>query len=195
VLAPGRVGLTVAGGGGAGQFTINDNNASGRGVGAEARVRVGLPGDQEVGLGGIAGISLPHTADSVAGGNLSYKIAPRRWLAFVGELGVLDKIVSTTVIFAGSVAGIVAPYTADNGSQLYMGLKGGLSIPVLQDSSATTEVISLPVGYSWHATERMQLIAELGIGYGMEQINSGGTTTPTSGYGGYGLVAFGYTLR
>lgn len=195
VLKPGQVGLTIDGGGGTGSFDIGGNAMTARGVGAEGRVRLGLAHDQEIGLSAVAAVSLPHTSESVVGGYASYKIAPKPWLAFVAELGALDKIVSTTAIFAGSVAAIVAPYTSSGGSQLYAGLKGSLAIPVLQDATARTELIALPVGYSWHMNESIELIGEVGFGLGFEQVDSGGTTTETSGYGGYGLLAFGYKFR
>ena len=195
VLAPGKVGVTVAGGGGLGNYEISGNPLSARGVGFEARARLGLAHDQEVGISGLAGLSLTDLAQTVAGGALSYKIALHTRFALVGELGVMDKLAPSTVIFAGSVAAIAAPYMASDGSQLYVGLKGTLSVPVLQNASATDELIALPVGYSWRVSERVELIAEAGFGIGFEQTNSGGTTTETSGYGGYTLIAFGYKFR
>ncbi len=201
VLKPGQIGLTVAGGGGGGGYTIasgtNSTSTSTAGGGAEARVRVGLPGHQEIGASGAAGIASAITGDPpvVAGGELSYKIAPLPWMAFVVDLGAMDRVISSTAILGGSLAAIFAPYTWKGGSQFYTGLKGSITVPILQDASGTAELIDVPVGLAWHASERVRLYAEGGFLLGFDQINSGGTTTSTSGYGGYGMLAFGYVFR
>lgn len=202
VLKPGQIGLTVAGGGGVGGFTDSKPSgsvsASSAGGGVEGRVRVGLPGKQELGASAIAGGATGVGGGDpplLAGGEASYKIAPLPWLAFVVDLGAMDRVISSTAILGGSLAAIFAPYTAKNGTQIYAGVKGSVTAPILKDGSGTAELIDVPVGLALHTSERVRLYVEGGFMLGFGQVDSGGTTTNTSGYGGYGVFAFGYIFR
>ena len=195
VLRRGQVGVAITAAGGGGTHSISGNNASSVGGGVEARVRVGLPGDQELGVKIGAGISSKTTGDPpiLFGGALSYKIAPRPWLALIADLGAMDKAISSTAIFGGSLAAIVAPYTTGN-TQLYTGLKGSFSIPKLSDASGTAEVVTLPVGLAWQASEHTQLVFEAGGFYGASSVDAGGTKTSSSGVAGYGLLSYGHAF-
>jgi hypothetical protein len=106
--------------------------------------------------------------------------------------------VSSIAVFGGDLAVIAAPYTAANGSQLYTGLKGGFSVPVLQNVQATSESITFPIGFSLHTSERVRLIFEGGFVIGLTQLHSGampGATQDAASPGGYGLAAFAYNFR
>jgi hypothetical protein len=196
-LHPKQLGVTVAAGGAAGRYTISDTRASSVGGGMELRVRVGLPKQQEVRASGIAGVASKTTGEPpvALGGELSYKLALLPWLAVTAGVGVLDKVISSTTILGGSLGVIVAPYTARGGTQFYTGAKGSVTVPILEGATGSAELIGVPVGLAWHATTHVRLFVEGGFLLGFGRINSGGTTTNTSGFGGYGLVAFGYVFR
>jgi len=196
-LRAGQVGVSVAGGGAAGRYTIADTRTSSVGGGAELRVRVGLPGNQEVRAIGMAGIASKVTGEPpiAVGGALSYKLAPRPWLAVIVDLGAIDKVISSTVILGGSLGVIVAPYTARGGTQIYTGAKASVTVPILDGATGSAELIGVPVGLAWPATAHVQLCVEGGLLAGLGRVDSGGTTTSTSGFGGYGAVAIGYVFR
>lgn len=196
VLRRGEIGVTVSGAGGAGTHAITGNSATSLGAGVETRVRIGMATDQEIGVALGGGISTKMTGEPpvVFGGALSYKIAPRPWLAFVGELGALDKVISSTLIFGGSLAAIVAVYD-DGEDQVYTGLKGSLGIPRLRGARGNAEIGGAAAGYSKRITDRARLVVEGGIFVGIGDVDSGGTTTSTTGLGGYLLLSFGYRVR
>ena len=193
VLRKDEVGVTVATGGGGGPHAIAGNDATSLGGGLEGRVRIGLRGDQEIGLSLGAGIATKTTGEPpvIMGATLSYKLAVRPWLAFVGELGIMDKPISSTLIFAGSLAAILAIYD-DRDKQVYTGLKGSLAIPRLRDARGDAEVVSTAIGYAKLVNERVRLLAESGIFLGFGRVDSGGTITSANGFGAYGLSAFAY---
>jgi len=197
VLKPKQVGVTVTGGGGGGRYTIGNVNTTSLGGGAEARVRVGLSGNQELGGSVVAGIGSKVTGEPPVGAGVavSYKIAPLSWLALVADVGAIDRVISSTAIFGGSLGVIVAPYTASGGTQLYTGAKGSVSIPILQGASGSAFLVAVPIGLDWHATSRFRTFVEGGFLLGHGEVVAGGTTTATDGYGGYGAVGVGYAFR
>lgn len=201
VLAPKKVGLTFVGAGAG-----SDTNCCGKGsavqgmTGIEARVRIGMGAKQELGASFFGGIGTAVTGDPpwAVGGKGTYKIAPLPWFAIVANGGAMTFMVSSIAVLGGDLAVIVAPYTAPNGTQLYTGLKGGFSVPVLQNVQATSESFTLPVGVSIHTSDRVRLIFESGFVIGLSQTHSGsmpGATQDAASPGGYGLFAFAYNFR
>src|SRR5512142_2544434 len=103
VLKPHASGLTLvaAGGGVAGSCKAPQTCPAQGGVGGEARVRIGLRGNQELGASGYGAFvatqgnsgSLTQSPSTtfIGGGELSYKVAPVPWLAFVAGAGALDE--------------------------------------------------------------------------------------------------------
>lgn len=196
VLAPGHVNLNIAGGAVGGERVAGGPNDNQFGAGAEVRSRVGLPGKQELGVSffGGAGTSIGNGDPPFGlGGKLSYKIAPTPWLAFVASGGALYYRVSATAAFGGDLAVIVAPYTAPNGNQLYLALKGAFSIPVLQGATGANEAIIVPIGFSLHTSERVRFFIEGGPIAGFSQLSTS-ATNPTV-LGGYSILAVTFILR
>jgi hypothetical protein len=201
VLGPGRVGVTLAGGG-AGFDTKLRGNHLGYGGGAfEGRVRVGIGHDQEIGgsvFGGAGTGVSGGDANGGAGAKISYKIGPARWLAFVADAGVMDVNSASVVVPSGDLAAVIAPYTASDGTQVYTGVRGSLGVPILDRARAFDEGITIPVGLAFHASERVRLFAEGGFvaGFGQFAGQAGFTgLNDTSTLGGYGVLAFGYVFR
>lgn len=201
VLGPGKVGVTIAGGG-AGFDTKLRRNQLTYGAGAfEGRVRVGVGHDQEVGasvFGGAGSGVAGGDASGGAGAKISYKIGPARSLAFVADAGIMDLNSASVVVPSGDLAVVFAPYTASDGTQVYTGVRGSLGVPILEGARAFDEGITIPVGVAFRASERVRLFAEGGFvaGFGQFAGQTGFTgLNDTSTLGGYGVVAFGYVFR
>jgi hypothetical protein len=201
VLGPGKVGVTIAGGG-AGFDTKLRGKPLTYGAGAfEARVRVGIGHDQEIGgsvFGGVGTGVAGGDANGGAGAKISYKIGPARWLAFVADAGVMDLNSASVVVPSGDLAVVLAPYTASDGTQVYTGVRGSLGVPILEGARAFDEGITVPVGLAFHASERVRMFAEGGFiaGFGQFAGQAGFTgLNDTSTLGGYGVLAFGYVFR
>lgn len=199
VRPAGGVDFTLSGG----AATFEGRDLSGTwnnelGAGGEARVRVGVGARQEVGaslfLG--AGTSVGNgDPPFAAGGKLSYKVAPVRWLAVVAGGGAMDYAVSATAVFSGDLAVIAAPYTSAGGTQLYVGAKGAFGIPVLSNATTANETLVLPIGVQIPTSRRLRLYFEGGPIWGFAQRSQGGGTASTWSVGPYGIVAFTYQLR
>lgn len=200
VLAPGNVGITLAGGP-AGFYTkLRGNHLTEAAGGFEGRVRVGIGHSQEIGGSVFAGVGTPVSSGDVnvgAGAKLSYKIAPLPWLAAVADAGIMDLDSASVVIPSGDLAIVAAPYTARDGSQVYTGLRGSLGIPILEGARASDEGITIPVGFAFHASPRWRMFVEGGFvaGFGQFAGQSGSTgLNDTATLGGYGVVAVGYVF-
>jgi hypothetical protein len=203
VLPAGKVGLTLLGAG-AGGATAQPNNLATlttAGGGLEARVRIGLGLKQEIGVTGSAMVGTSNGGDPpfAAGASLAYKVAPVQWLALIANAGVLDTNAASVVVFGGDLGAVVAPYTAKDGSQLYTGLRGSFSIPVLtnQNAHAVNEALTVPIGYKFELGEHNRLFLEGGLLLGFTQLTHELTIPVTdsyTSYGGYGLVGWGHTF-
>jgi hypothetical protein len=204
VLAPGRVSLNVAGG--AGSFEVKDQTGAYDNVsvgGFEVRLRSGIGAKSELGISLFGGIGTPNGGGDppfALGGKLSYKLAPLPWLAFVVDAGAMDHSVAAIAVFSGDLAVIVAPYTAPDGKQLYVALKGAFSIPVLQNQNANNvnEAIIVPVGFELPTSKRVRFLVEGGpiVSFAQQtQTTTGGATSSTNSFGGYAMVAFTFLLR
>ncbi len=199
VLKAGKVGLTVMGAGGYAATSPpgTQPGLTTGGGGLEARVGVGVGAKSEVRLTGYAGIGSAVSGDPPfsVGAMIGYKLAPVDWLALVANAGVFDFNAASIVGFGGDLAAIVAPYTARDGSQLYTGARGSLSVPILsgQNAHAIDEAITVPVGYALQVGERTKLFFEGGFVLGFTQLTHELTppiTDSYTSYGGYGLVGF-----
>jgi hypothetical protein len=201
VLSPGKIGLTVTGGPAGFDTKLRGNHLTEIAGGFEARTRVGVGQQQEIGASVFAGVGAPVSSGDVhigAGAKLSYKIAPIAWLAVVVDAGVLDLDSASVVVPSGDLAVIVAPYTAPGGTQVYTGLRGSLGIPILKGARASDEGITVPLGLALHASERVRLFVEGGLeaGFGQFAGDAGSSgLNDTSTLGGYGLLGFGYVFR
>jgi len=180
-------------------------NSSGLiGEGGEARLRFGIDGRQEIGVSGFGGGSSGSNSsvDYFVGGKLSYKVAVVRWLAIIAGAGALD--VSSTAVFGGDLAVVIAPYTDSRGTQLYTGVRGSFGIPVLTQACSlcgaaygSGEGITAPLGVALHTSDNVRVFLEGGMLVGFNQlhdpqgIGSGDATT----LGGYATVAVQLIIR
>lgn len=204
VLKPHATGLTLvaAGGGVAGLCKAPQTCPAQGGVGGEARVRIGLRGNQELGASGYGAFvatqgssgSLTSSPSStfIGGGELSYKIAPVPWLAFVAGAGAMDE--ADTFVIGGNVAAVVAPYLNEHGTELYTGARGSFAIPVLKNASGATESVLVPVGFSFLSGSDVRVFLEGGLAVGFNQYRDAldtkqnQDTTYVGGYGALGVL-------
>jgi hypothetical protein len=196
VLGPGQVNLNVAGGAGYGERVAGGPNDAQFGAGFEVRSRVGLGAKQELGVSVMGGMGTALGGGDppfALGGKLSYKVAPLPWLAFVASGGAMDYAVSATAVIGGDLAVIVAPYTAPNGNQFYIGAKGSFVVPVLKNATGVDEAIIVPIGLSFRASERVRFFVEAGPIAGFYQQSN--ATSSITGIGGYSIVALTFLLR
>lgn len=200
VLPAGGVNLNVAGGAGDAQIKepVTGNYANSFLGGFDVRVRTGIGAHSEIGASifagfgtGVAGGDPPFGL----GGKLSYKFAPIKWFAVVADAGALDFAVASIGVFSGDLALIFAPYTSANGTQLYVAGKGAFAIPVLQNATNVNEAIIVPIGLQLPLSDKVRMYFEAGPLLGFAQQSSGGTTTSTNSFGGYGTVAATFLLR
>jgi hypothetical protein len=206
VLKPHATGVTLlAAGGGAGGLCSGTQSCPGQGgVGGELRVRLGLRGNQEIGVSGY-GAFLGRTADAsgktppstfIAGGEVSYKIAPVSWFALVGGAGAADQ--GGNFVVGGNLGAIIAPYTSEHGSQLYTGARGSFGIPVINGAKSATESVIVPVGFSFKSGGDVRVFLESGLAIGFNQLSTDGPppTSQSSTYvGGYGAVGILLVVR
>jgi hypothetical protein len=199
ILAPGHVSLNIAGG--AGDFSAKgstgayENQFAG---GLEARLRTGIGARSEIGASLIGGVGTSVGGGDppfVLGGKVSYKLGLLPALAFVVDAGAMDYAVASVAIFSGDFAVIAAPYTSPTGLQLYVAAKGGFAVPVLSNATNVNEMITIPVGVQIPTSQRVRFYIEAGPLAGFAQQSSGGTTSSTNTFGGYGTVAFAFVLR
>ncbi len=207
VLKPHATGVTlVAAGGGVGGFCgagTQSCPAQG-GAGGEVRIRLGLRGNQELGVSGYgAFVATQGNASSltqspattfIGGGEVSYKVAPVPWLAFVGGAGALDE--GGTAVVGGNLAAIVAPYTSEHGTELYTGARGSFAIPVLSGAKGATESVIVPVGLSFKSGSDVRIFLESGLAVGFNQYrNDNGVETDSTYVGGYGALGVMVMIR
>jgi hypothetical protein len=201
VLKPHATGLTLAaaGAGFAGMCNAKQTCLSQFGVGGEARVRIGLRGNQEIGASGFAAFvvqqgdtsSLAGQAETrfVGGGELSYKIAPVPWFAIVAGAGALDE--GGTPVIGGDLALLVAPYTSGQGTQVYTGARGSFGIPIFSGGTGTAESLVVPVGLSLKSGSDVRVFFEGGLAIGFDQYKSSidpKTSQDATYLGGYGAI-------
>lgn len=203
VLAPGKIGFTLAGGGSAiaGCCTSNNGSAVGFG-GGEARLRVGIGGQQELGVSAFGGVGSNSPVDGAVGGKIAYKLAPVRWFAIVANAGAYDFIgggtsLSHTATFGGDIAGILAATLDSKGDQIYSGARLSFAIPVLTNAQSATGSLTVPVGVMLVTSERVRVFLEGGL------VGSVATYSTTDGMysgnattlGGYGTLGVQFILR
>lgn len=181
VVAPGKVGVTIGGGGGG---VACSTCSSTLGLGAFARVRVGIGGRQELGVSGFGVLTSGSSGGvgAIGGGALSYKLGAAPWLAFVANAGAIDQS------FGGDVALIVAPYTDSGGRQIYTGLRGSVAIPLVPDVRAATTAVTAPIGLSLRPTSASRVFLEAGVMAGGQQTD-GFDAQRVGGVGGYASIA------
>lgn len=200
VMDRGGVSLNVAMGAGEAAYPDNAGATTTQfAAGGEVRLRTGLGAKSEIGASFIAGggTSVGNGDPPFAlGGKLSYKVAPVKWFAIIADGGAMDFRVSSTAVFSGDLAAVFAPYIGPDGKQLYLGLKGAFTVPVLQNATAVGESIVLPIGFEIPTSKRVRFDVEAGpiFGFG-QQSTPGSPATSYNGYGGYGVLAFTFVLR
>jgi len=206
VLKPHATGITLlAAGGGAGGLCNAAQSCPGQGgAGGELRIRLGLRGNQEIGVSGY-GAFLGRTADAsgatppttfIGGGEVSYKIAPVPWFALVGGAGAADQ--GGNFVVGGNLAAIIAPYTSEHGTELYTGARGSFGIPVINGAKSATESVIVPVGFSFKSGGDVRVILESGLAVGFNQYASDTppqTSQSATYVGGYGAVGVLVTIR
>lgn len=201
ILPPHAAGLTLvaAGGGFGGMCKATQSCESQFGVGGEGRLRLGLPGHQEIGASGFGAFvtsqgdtsSLAGQPEStfVAGGDVSYKIAPIPWLAIVAAAGALDR--GGTAAVGGSLALLVAPYTSEKGTELYTGARGSFAIPIFSGGTGAAESLVVPVGLSLKSGRDVRVFFEGGLAVGFDQYHAAidpKTSQDATFVGGYGAI-------
>lgn len=194
VLPPHAVGMSLVGGGG-GLASTNGFTSQGA-AGGEARVRVGVSGNQELGLSGFGGANVGSSPFVLFGGAISYKGAPVPWLAFVVRAGVMGQGAPSdstlTPVFAADLAAILAPYTSKSGTQLYTGVRGGFGIPVVQGATGSVELFTAPLGLWFHSGGDVRMFVEGGPVVAFTQSHSSdimmnGSSPWLGGYGALGV--------
>lgn len=198
VLEAKRVGLTFVGGGAGFADNCCKNTATQGMGGLEIRGRIGIGHKQEIGASvfggagaGIGGGDPPF----IIGGKGTYKIAPAKWIAIIGSAGAQSVGAAAVATIGGDATVILAPYTSDDGMQLYSGVKAGFAIPVLQNASAVSEAITIPVGFVLPVGEQVRFLTETGFVSGFTQLSQAGGSQSAISFGGYGLLAFQYRFR
>jgi hypothetical protein len=193
VLAPHQVSLTLTGGGGAMAGTCSGCSGSLEAAGGQARVRYGIDGKQEIGVSGfgVAAFSTEQGSSAIGsgGGELSYKIAPMRQVAFVAGFGFMDLAFQGTVGVGGDLGVLVAPYMTDTMS-VYLGARGGL-VGYPSGAGGWSESVTLPIGFAVSASDTIRVIAEGGLLLGWEQFNGdigGQSISSNVVIGGYGTI-------
>jgi hypothetical protein len=198
VLKPHATGVAlVAAGGGVGGICKAPATCAGQGgVGGELRIRLGLRGNQEIGVSGYGAFVASSNNTFIGGGEISYKIAPVPWLAFVAGAGGMDE--NDYAIFGGNLAAIIAPYTSEHGSQLYTGARGSFGIPLMKNATGATESVIVPVGFSFKSGGDVRVFLEGGLAVAFNQyhdeLNSLASQESTF-VGGYGAVGILLTVR
>jgi hypothetical protein len=205
VLRPGGVSLNFAGGGAA--FATNVSPSMGTSTttiaagGLESRVRVGVGGNQEVGASLFLGVGSAYGGGAppfALGGKLSYKIAPVPWLALVVDAGALGEGSATVAILAGDLAVIVAPYTARNGSQLYVAARGSFGVPFLAGARDVNESFEVPIGFALHTSKRVRFFIEGGpvLGFAQQVVDAApNVSQDVTSAGAYGVIGVTFVLR
>ena len=208
VLPTHAVGLTLAAaGGGVGGFCKPTESCLAQlGAGGEARLRVGLPGHQELGVSGFgafvtsqgnsSALSQQPTTTFVDGGELSHKVAPVPAFAIVAGAGALDE--GDTPVVGGDLALIVAPYTSAKGAEIYTGARGSFGIPIFKGGSGATEGLVVPVGFSFKSGSDVRVFFEGGLAVGFNQYRDAldpKSNQDTSYVGGYGAIGVLVVVR
>jgi len=185
-LPAGGVSVMAAGGGGGGEGL---HSCCG---GAAARVRVGIGGDQELGIDGNAIFS----KNEVAGGfRLGYKLAPSARLAVLAGAGAffIERLPSAgldlgAVVSLRQSSETVVPYT---------GLRLAGAIPIdsdLYSGGGLSQTMTIPIGVSVRLGPRWQGMAELGGLGALSEARSGtsGMVETQTNLGLYGALAIGW---
>jgi len=208
VLPPHATGVTLAGAGGGfgGICKATQSCLSQFGAGGEARIRLGFRGHQEIGASGFGAFvtsqgdtsSLAGQAQTtfIAGGELSYKIAPVPWLAIVAGAGALDRDGNAGV--GGNLAVLVAPYTSETGTELYSGARGSFAIPIFKGGTGASESVVVPVGFSFKSGSDVRVFFEGGLAIGFSQYDSTSdpkTSQDATWVGGYGAIGVLVVIR
>jgi hypothetical protein len=201
VLPPHTTGLTLVGaGGGVGGFCKPTETCLAQfGVGGEARIRLGLRGNQELGASGYgafvtsqgntSSLSQQPSTTFIGGGEVSWKIALVPAFAIVAGAGALDEGGSPVV--GGNVGLVVAPYTSAKGTELYTGARGSFGIPIFKGGSGATESVVVPVGFSFKSGNDVRVFLEGGLAVGFNQYRDAAdpkSNQDSSYLGGYGAV-------
>jgi hypothetical protein len=200
VLDARAVGVTVAGGiSGLAQGCCRSTTSGQVVGGADVRARIGVGAKQEVGASLFAGLGSGTPVPYALGGEASYKVAPVSWLAIVaggGAMVLTDP--STTAVLGGDVAAVVAPYTDQNGTQIYTGARSSLAIPILNGAHGATEAVTVPLGAMRGIGQPVRYFVEVGAIIAASQfhdeknaINDGTATT----LGGYAAAGMGFVFR
>jgi hypothetical protein len=203
VLRPGEVGVTAAGG-------VGGMGLGANGVGLGLRGRVGVGGDQEIGAeatvihvsdGDMATPEMPWQgpSDSVAA-KLSWKIAATRWLAL--EVGAGGSHAATGDAVGGDLALIASVPDPWGPFRPYLGVRGGLAMPVGRDTSEAggiTDGMTVGLGTMLAMSDSLDLVGEAGLvgawshGYHTTTADSAREAETQSDGGGY--LVFGVALR
>ena len=197
-LAAHHASVTVMGGGGAIGGTCSGCNGAIGAFGGQVRVRYGIDGKQEIGVSGFgAGAFATQSGSSgigSGGGELSYKVAPMRQVAFIAGFGFIDLASEGVAGAGGDLAVLVAPYMNDTAS-IYTGVRGAL-VGYPSGSGGWAESITVPIGASITTSDSVRVVVEGGVVLGWEQFNgSGGPSLSSSAViGGYGTVGIQVTL-
>jgi len=205
VLQPGEVGVTAAGG-------VGGMGLGAHGVGLGVRARVGVGGEQEVGVegtvihvedGDMPTAQMPWQGESDAfAGKLSWKIAMARWIAFV--LGFGGSHSATGDAVGGDVSLIASIPEPWGPFRPFLGVRTGIAVPVGRDSSEAggiTQGATLGLGTTLAVADNVDLVGEGGLlsawshGYHSTNADASRMTETKSEGGVYVLLGLGLRFR
>jgi hypothetical protein len=184
VLKRNAISVTVAAGGGGAVF-------DGDGAGGGLRVGLGVADKHEVRL---EGTGLYHeTGDKQTtekpwqgkhwtfGWKLSWKYAPARWFALIAGGGGSSAALGTAL---GADLALLVSYPRGRWRP-YLGVRGGVSVPVDNDVGGITEHLVVPAGLAIVLSPTVRLYVEGGYLHAWSK--SGDFDQHAGGYGGMGL--------
>jgi len=201
VLKQGEVGVTAAGG-------VGGMGLGAHGVGLGFRARVGVGGDQEVGVEGTVihvengdtpTAEMPWEGESDAfAGKLSWKIAMARWIAFVLGAGASHSATGDAV--GGDVSLIASIPDPWGPFRPYVGARTGLAVPVGRDTNEAggfTQGVTVGLGTTLAVSPDVDLVGEGGLlgawshGYHSTDADASRRTDTQSEGGVYVLLGVG----
>jgi len=205
ILKPGEVGVTAAGG-------VGGLGLGAHGVGLGLRARIGVGGEQEVGVegtvihvedGDMPTAQMPWQGESDAfAGKLSWKIAMARWIAFV--LGFGGSHSATGDAVGGDVSLIASIPEPWGPFRPFLGVRTGLAVPVGRDTNEAggfTQGVTVGLGTTLAVAENVDLVGEGGLlgawshGYHSTSADTSRMTETKSEGGAYLLLGIGLRFR
>ena len=187
-LAARKISVTAGAGGGTGDL---DDCC----VGGAARVRVGVGGNQEVGVDGNVLLSSNST---IGGVKLAYKWRPHEGIAFVAGPGFMFGGDTADKNAVGGDLGAIVSKPVGERATVYSALRLAVAVPLRDDMyelGGVSESLVLPIGIGYPLGPQTRLFGELGGIGALSQIRDGRTMEIDShtNVGWYGAIAISYS--